>query len=102
MEIQTETLKIETDRLKPFTESSLQSKSNEFIQHYTGLPNFNVVITIFDFMVSEQSHGGTKLTAFQEFMVALLKLRHNLSSQNLAYCFDVHALSGVYYYGLFR
>ena len=85
------TLKIEIDRLKPFTESCFQSKSNEFIQHYTGLPNFKVVKTIFDFVVSEQSRGGTKLTAFQEFMVALLKLRHNLSSQDLAYRFDVHA-----------
>ena len=85
------TLKIEIDRLKPFTESSLQSKSNEFIQHYTGLPNFKVVKTIFDFVVGEQSHGGRKLTTFQEYMVALLKLRHNLSSQDLAYRFDVHA-----------
>ena len=85
------TLKIEIDRLKPFTESSLQSKSNEFIQHYTGLPNFKVLKTIFDFLVGEQSHGGRKLTMFQEYMVALLKLRHNLSSQDLAYRFDVHA-----------
>ena len=85
------TLKIEIDHLKPFTESSLQSQSNDFIQHYTGLPNFKVVKTVFDFVVGEQSHGGTKLTAFQEFMVALLKLRHNLSSQDLAYRFDVHA-----------
>ena len=67
------TLKIEIDCLKPFTESSLQStcKSNEFIQHYTGLPNFKVVKTIFDFVVGEQFYGGTKLTAFQEFMVVL-------------------------------
>lgn len=85
------TLKIEIDRLKPFTKSSLQSKSNEFIQHYTGLPNFKVLKTIFDFLVGEQSHGGRKLTMFQEYMVALLKLRHNLSSQDLAYRFDVHA-----------
>ena len=61
------TLKIEIDHLKPFTESSLQSQSNDFIQHYTGLPNFKVVKTVFDFVVGEQSHGGTKLTAFQEF-----------------------------------
>ena len=43
-----------------------------FIQHYTGLPNFKVVKTIFDFAVGEQFHGITKLTA----KVALLKLWH--------------------------
>ena len=43
-----------------------------FIQHYTGLPNCKVVKTIFDFVVGEQFHGITKLTA----KVALLKLRH--------------------------
>ena len=45
------TLKIEIDHLKPFTESSLQRKSNDFIQHYTGLPNFKVVKTIFTLLL---------------------------------------------------
>ena len=44
-------LKVEIDCLKLFTKSSFQSKSNEFIQHYTDLPNFKVVKTIFDLVV---------------------------------------------------
>ena len=56
----------------------------------SGLPNFDVLKAIFDFVVPKESLGNTKLTAFQEFMLTLQKLRNNTSSKDLAYRFDVH------------
>lgn len=84
------TLKDDINRLLPFTESCVQTQSRDFIQHYTGLPNFDVLKAIFDFVVPKESLGNTKLTAFQAFMLTLQKLRNNTSSKDLAYRFDVH------------
>ena len=77
--------------LQPFTEMSLLNQSNQFILHYTGLPNFKILKTIYDFVVPERAVENTKLTPFQELMVVLLKLRLNVSSQDIAYRFDIHA-----------
>ena len=84
------TLKDAINQLLPFTESCVQTQSRDFIQHYTGLPNFDVLKAIFDFVVPKESLGNTKLTAFQEFMLTLQKLQNNTSSKDLAYRFDVH------------
>ena len=80
-------LKQEVNYLTPFTEVSMKDKSNGFIQHYTGLPNFNVLKTVYEF-VTPSKHNG-KLTAFQEYIATLTKLRLNLSIQDLAYRFNV-------------
>ena len=64
-------------------------KSDDFIKHYTGLPNFKVLKAICDFVIPKNAVSATKLPAFQEIMVVLLKLRHNPSCQDLAYRFDV-------------
>lgn len=79
------------ERLQPFSETSLQSKPDEFISHYTGLPNYQVLKVIFDFVAPTVPRANTKLEAFQEFVVVLIKLRLNPSSQDLAYRFDVHS-----------
>ena len=84
------TFKDDINRLLPFTESCVQTQSRDFIQRYTGLPNFDVLKAIFDFVVPKESLGNTKLTAFQEFMLTLQKLQNNTSSKDLAYRFDVH------------
>ena len=65
-------------------------KPEQFILHYTGLPSYQVFKVIFDFVAPTVSRAGTKLAAFQEFMVVLVTLRLNPSSQDLAYRFDVH------------
>ena len=41
-------LKSQIVSLTPFNESSLQLQSKEFIQHYTGLPNFKIVKAVYD------------------------------------------------------
>ena len=65
----------------------MQGKSDDYVQHYTGLPNVKVLMTVYRFVAPKDY--TTKLTPFQEFMVVLLKLRLNASSQDLAYRFDV-------------
>ena len=79
-------LKVQLQSLQPFTEASMQD--DERVQFYTGLPNFQTLLTIFEFVAPEQS-SSSKLSPFQEFMMALIKLRMNLPMKDLAYCFDV-------------
>ena len=72
----------------PFTEAAMQTSSDSFVQHYTGLPNFKVLKAVFNLACPEEEHA-TKLTQFQEFVLTLMKLRLNSSSQDLAYRFNV-------------
>lgn len=82
------TLQEKIERITPFTQASMQAATDDFIQHYTGLPNYKLLNTVFDFVAPKERN--TKLSSFQEFMVTLIKLRLNLTSQDLAYRFDVH------------
>ena len=84
-------LKHTIQRLSPFTEDSMQSSTDGFIQHYTGLPNFKVLKAVFDYVTPQDMR--TKLSRFQEFMVVLIKLRLNLSNEDLCYRFDVCRLT---------
>ena len=59
-------------RVTPFSEKFLQD--DEYIRFYTGLPNFGVLKSVFDFAFPANA-STTKLTHFQEFMVALMKRR---------------------------
>ena len=78
------------NRLQPFTQVSMKDKPDDFILHYTGIPNYRILNVIFDFVSSKITPTNTKLTPFQEFMVVLMKLRLHPSSKDLAYRFDVH------------
>ena len=62
----------------------MQKAGDNYIQQYTGLPNFKLLKTPFDFVTpKEQLH--TTLLPFQEFMITLIKLCLTLSLQDLAY-----------------
>ena len=65
----------------------MEKAGDKFVQDYTGLPNFRMLKSVFDFVAPKSQN--TKLSSFQEFMVTLIKLHHNLSSQDLAYQFNV-------------
>ncbi len=59
----------------PFSPESLQSSN--YVQFYTGLPNFKVLKAVFDYVVPPESNATkhpTKLDSFQEFIIALAKL----------------------------
>ena len=48
------TLKDEIVQLTPYTESCMQKAGDNYIQHYTGLPNFNLQTTPFDFVTTKE------------------------------------------------
>ena len=59
-------------RATPLSEESLHD--DEYVRFYTGLPNFKVLKSVFDF-VAPANASATKFTNFQECMVTLMKLR---------------------------
>ena len=72
-------------RVTPFSEESLQD--DEYVRFYTGLSNFGVLKSVFDF-ASLANASTTKLTHFQEFMVTLMKLakaRHTIQRSCLSF-----------------
>ena len=73
-------------RTTTFSEESLHD--DEYVRFYTGLPNFGVLKSVFEF-VAPPNASATKLTHFQEFMVTLMKLRLDTPLKDLAYRFDV-------------
>ena len=65
--------------------------NDSFTQHYTGLPNFEVV-KIMSEHVSKTlptSERSTKLSSFEEFICVMVKLRTNEANEDLSYCFSV-------------
>ena len=63
--------------------------NNTFVKFYTGLPNGAVLKAVYEFIAPTDSSKLSKLTPFQELMMTLIKLRLNLSMQNLAYRFSI-------------
>ena len=74
--------------MQPFTEKAFTVNGKEYVKFYTGLPNFEVLQTVFDF-VAPPATQRTKLTPFQEFALTLIKLRLDLPFQDLAYRFGL-------------
>ena len=73
-----------------FCEETLQS--DDQIRFYTGLPNKQVLKSVFTLVNSGTTadhDANTKLTPFQEFMCTMLKLRLNSPVQDLSYRFNV-------------
>ena len=72
----------------PFTEQFLQSNAAD-VKFYTGLPNSEVVKLVFDFVQPYTNSDGLKLSAFQQFMLVMLKLRLNSPLSDIAHRFGV-------------
>lgn len=67
-------------------------KNDDAVKFYTGLPSFEVLKTIFDFVappIKILNKNPQKLTNFQEFMIVLVKLRLDSPLQDFAYKFGV-------------
>lgn len=75
------------NEIRPFSEEALAG-NDEYVKFYTGLPNFGVLKAIYDFTASPNS-SSSKLTAFQEFMLTLIKLRLDCPLKDLAYRFSI-------------
>ena len=66
------------------------TKDDETVKFYTGLPNFLVLMHVFNFVAPYISIGTrSTLSKFQQVAMTLMRLRLNLSVQDLAYRFGV-------------
>ena len=77
------------EHLPQFCEERFMNDS--FTQHYTGLPNIEVLKIVFDHVSKTLplSERSTKLSSFEEFICVMIKLRTNRSNEDLSYCFGV-------------
>ena len=74
-------------------EESLKD-DNIKVKFYTGLPSFNLLMTVFSYISAHVINGPrSSLTKFQQFLMVLVKLRLNLATQDMAYRFGVHQSS---------
>ncbi|XP_072047344.1 uncharacterized protein [Amphiura filiformis] len=72
------------------TDEACMKDSDERVKYYTGLPNFLVLSAVFDLIAPylKKTHRSL-LTKFQQMMLVLMRIRLNLSEQDLAYRFNV-------------
>lgn len=64
--------------------------NNEKVKYFTGLPNFLVLMTVFDFVKEylPKPRGKTDLGQFERLIMTLMRLKLNLPVQYLAYRFQ--------------
>ena len=62
------------------------------VKYYTGLPSYTMLKVVFDFVCEEMpnSIANCKLSAFERFIMTLMKLRHNFGDADLGYCFSIN------------
>ena len=61
------------------------------VKYYTGLPSFNVLKAIFDFVSPcVGTYSRTALPLFDQFLLVLARLRLNMEVQYLSYHFGIH------------
>ena len=65
--------------------------NKEKVRYFTGLPSFITLKAIFAFVSPYVPNSRSKLPAFQQFILVLMKLRLNVDNELLASLFDVHA-----------
>ena len=92
-----------TRRLATYKEvQQLSSERNEFVMHedsfkgndekvkfYTGLSCWQLLFVLFEYVEHDLMQRAI-LTPFQQLLLTLMRLRLNLSGQDLAYRFRVH------------
>ena len=65
--------------------------NDEKVRFYTGLPNFMVLMTLFNFLEGcVTTTARTSLSKFQQFIMTLMRLRLNLTLTDLGYRYHVH------------
>lgn len=66
-------------------------ENDEKVRFYTGLTNWDLLLTLFTFIQPALGSGSrTLLSPFQQLMLTLMRLRLSLSGQDLGYRFGVH------------
>ena len=73
---------------RPFDESDLRNNDKK-VNFYTGLPSFEMLNIVFRQIEHFVARKSQLLTPFQEFVLTQMKLKLNMSLEDLAYCFNV-------------
>ena len=83
------TLQTENEMLKVGTKKWF-NENDEKVLFYTGLPNFKVLQTVFDFLFAVVGENNRAvLSPFQEMVLTLMRLRLNLTLNDLSYRFNI-------------
>ena len=73
-----------------FNEEDL-CNDDKLVKLYTGFSSFKKLRAVYTYVSKDIVHGTqAALTLFQQFIMVLLKLRLNLSDQDIAYRFGIH------------
>lgn len=73
-----------------FSQKTLEDDDAK-VKYYTGLPKFAILMALFNFLApSVESGNRAALSLFQQFIVALMKLRLNVGDRDLAFRFGVN------------
>ena len=71
-----------------FTESYFLGDDDK-VRFYTGLPSFEILCILFNFVEPYIKRKSSVLSHFQEFILTLMKLRLDVPLQDLAYRFNI-------------
>ena len=81
-------------KLNSFCKDSFE-ENNEKVLFYTGLPNWTLLLCIFNFVKALAPPLKGVLTPFQKFLLCVIRLRLNLSGKDLGYRFGSISASTV-------
>ena len=74
--------------IRPFDESYF-AEDDAKVRFYTGLPSFDILKKISNFVAPHVKRNSLNLSKFQEFIMTLIKVRLNVPHQDPAYRFVV-------------
>ena len=73
---------------QPFDETYF-ANDNDKVRFYTGLPAYDVLQTVYKYVLPFVVRKSPTLSKFQEFVLMLMKLKLNMPMQDLAYRFGI-------------
>ena len=78
-----------TSTAKPPFDETYFANDNEKVRFYTGLPAYDVLQTVLQYVSKFVVRKSPTLSQFQEFVLTLMKLKLNMPMQDLAYRFGI-------------
>ena len=84
VDVATQTTEFDYLKTQPFTDDYFKD-SDDRSRFYTGLPDFHLLTTTFEFVSPYVNRRTKTLSLFQEFVMVLIKLRLNVPNLYLAY-----------------
>ena len=78
-----------TSTAKPPFDETYFANDNEKVRFYTGLPAYDVLQTVLQYVSKFVVRKSPTLSQFQEFVLTLMKLKLDMPMQDLAYRFGI-------------